>query len=66
MKNVIIKVGNETLDLGQFINRVEKYDVELTRKEVYDVIEKTKSVNPSFVPFVLDAVKKTYHISLAF
>lgn len=42
------------------------YDVALTRSEVLNVLNDYKQNNPSVVPSILGAIKKTYRINLAY
>jgi hypothetical protein len=42
------------------------YDVALTRSEVLNILNNYKLNNPSIVPAILGAVKKTYKINLAY
>jgi len=44
----------------------DHYDVALTRSEVLNFLNDLKTKNPSIVPSILGAVKKTYKINLAF
>ena len=44
----------------------EHYDIALTRSEVIAMLSDARVKNPSFIPEILNAVKKTYHINLAY
>ena len=66
MRGNIITICNQKLEFNQFCEKVEKYDLELTRGDVLNIIKETKEKNPSLVPAILNLVKSTYHINLAF
>ena len=44
----------------------DHYDVALTRSEVLNFLDDLKSKNPTIIPAILGAVKKTYKINMAF
>lgn len=66
MRGNIITFGNQKLDFPQFCEKVEKYDLELTRADVISILNETREKNPSLVPAILNVIKNTYHINLAF
>lgn len=66
MRGNIITLGNQKFEFNQFCEKVEKYDIELTRGDVINILEETKEKNPSLVPAILNVIKNTYHINLAF
>ena len=66
MRGNIITFGNQKLDFPRFCEKVEKYDIELTRADVLSILNETKEKNPSLVPAILNVIKNTYHINLAF
>jgi len=66
MRGNIITIGNQKLEFNQFCEKVEKYDIELTRGDVINIIKETKEKNPALVPAILNVIKNTYHINLAF
>jgi len=66
MRGNIITFGNQKLDFPQFCEKVEKYDIELTRADVISILNETKEKNPLLVPAILNVIKNTYHINLAF
>ncbi|HPS56988.1 MAG TPA: hypothetical protein PK514_02690 [Spirochaetota bacterium] len=66
MRGNIITLGNQKLDFSQFCAKVEKYDIELTRADVISILNETKEKNPSLLPAILNVIKNTYHINLAF
>ncbi|HQO39760.1 MAG TPA: hypothetical protein PK986_04755 [Spirochaetota bacterium] len=66
MRGNIITFGNQKLDFPQFCEKVEKYDIELTRGDVISILKETREKNPSLVPAILNVIKNTYHINLAF
>lgn len=66
MRGNIITFGNQKLDFPQFCEKVEKYDIELTRGDVLSILNETREKNPSLVPAILNVIKNTYHINLAF
>ncbi|MCX7678899.1 MAG: hypothetical protein N2316_06740 [Spirochaetes bacterium] len=44
----------------------EHYDIPLTRSEILMMLGNIKNENPAVIPSVLDAVKRTYRINLAY
>jgi hypothetical protein len=66
MRTNTITLRNEQIEFSQFRNKFEKSDIDLTRSEVLNILEETKSKNPSLVPAILNMVKNRYHISLLF
>ena len=66
MRRNIISFGNQKIDFNQFCEKIEKYDIELTMGDIISIINDTKESNPSLVPAILNVVKNTYHINLAF
>jgi hypothetical protein len=66
MRGNIITFGNQQMDFNQFCEKIEKYDIELTRGDVISILKDTKEKNPSLIPAILNVVKNRYHINLAF
>lgn len=66
MRGNIISFGNQQMDFNQFCEKIEKYDIELTRGDIINILKDTKDRNPSLVPAILNVIKNTYHINLAF
>ena len=66
MRGNIITIGNQQLDFNQFCDKIEKYDIELTRGDIISILKETKENNPALVPAILNVIKKSYHINLAF
>ncbi|MFC1671343.1 hypothetical protein ACFL20_13200 [Spirochaetota bacterium] len=66
MNKKYINIGEENLNINQFINKIKNYDLELTRKEIFDVINNAQENNPSDIPAILNVVKNTYHLRIAF
>ena len=66
MSRNYISVGQENMNISQFVYKVKNYDVELTRKDIIDVVNNAQKNNPSDVPTILDVIKNTYHLSIAF
>jgi len=66
MRGNIITFANQKMDLNQFCEKVEKYDLELTRADVLEILKDTESKNPSLIPAILNVVKNTYHLSLSY
>ncbi|PKL16210.1 MAG: hypothetical protein CVV49_17485 [Spirochaetae bacterium HGW-Spirochaetae-5] len=66
MRGNIITFGNQQMDFNQFCEKIERYDIELTRGDVMSIIAETKEKNPDLVPAILNVVKNRYHINLAF
>lgn len=48
------------------IENCDHYDVSLTRGEIMDMLGDVKINNPSFIPTLLNAIKRTYKINLAY
>ena len=44
----------------------EHYDVPLTRGEILEILSDVKTKDPAFIPQILGAIKRTYHINLAY
>lgn len=44
----------------------EHYDVVLTRAEVVDLLKTTREKDPGKFQSILNGIKKTYHINLAY
>jgi len=44
----------------------EHYDVVLTRAEVVDLLKNTREQDPNKFQTILNGIKKTYHINLAY
>jgi hypothetical protein len=42
------------------------YDVPLTRNEILNMIGNVRKENPSIIPALLNAVRRTYRINLAY
>jgi hypothetical protein len=66
MRGNIITFGNQQMDFNQFCEKIEKYDIELTRGDVISILKDTKEKNPSLIPAILNVVKNRYHINLAY
>ncbi|HON78479.1 MAG TPA: hypothetical protein PK544_08320 [Spirochaetota bacterium] len=67
MKNSICKdCINKEICGKKSLQTCEHYDVVLTRGEIMNLLGSLQQENPSFVPALLSAVKKTYHINLAY
>jgi len=66
MRGNIITLGDNQLDFNQFCDKIEKYDIELTRGDIMSILKETKENNPALVPAILNVIKKRYHLNLAF
>lgn len=66
MRGNIITFGDHQMDFNQFCEKIERYDIELTRGDLVSIIAETKEKNPALVPAILNVVKNRYHINLAF
>jgi hypothetical protein len=66
MRGNIITIGDQQLDFNQFCEKIEKYDIELTRGDLISILKETKEKNPALVPAILNVVKNCYHINLTF
>jgi len=60
-----IKCGEATLDVKEFIDKVQNYDIEPTRKDIIDAIKKAEEYSPADITAILSAVKNTYHLRMA-
>jgi hypothetical protein len=65
MNQAYIRIGEETLNLAQFITKVKNYDVELTRGEILSVIRTAQELSPADVSQILNTVKQTYHVNMS-
>jgi hypothetical protein len=54
------------MSVKELLSKIENYDIELTRKEVYDIIERANATNPNDIPVILDTVRKAYHLNITF
>ena len=61
MRGNIITIGNQKLEFNQFCEKVEKYDLELTRGDVINIIKETKEKNPS-IPYPELPVRFSTHL----
>ena len=66
MRGNIITYGDQHLDFNQFCEKIEKYDIELTRGDIINILNETKEKNPALVPAILNVVKNRYHLNLAY
>jgi len=66
MRGNIITLGDQQLDFNQFCEKIEKYDIELTRGDLMSILCETKENNPALVPAILNVIKNRYHLRLAF
>lgn len=48
------------------LNRCEHYDIVLSRREIIHMLSDAKEKNPTFIPNLLNAIKRTYKINLAY
>lgn len=65
MRGNIITFGTEQMDFNQFCDKIERYDIELTRGDLISILKETEEKNPALVPAILNVVKNRYHINLA-
>jgi len=54
-------LGNMKLNTQEFINKIQNYDIEFTRK---DILTALSNVKPTLKNEILSAVKQTYHINM--
>ncbi len=66
MRGNIITLGDQQLDFNQFCEKIEKYDIELTRGDIMTILKETKENNPALVPAILNVIKNRYHLNLAY
>ena len=64
VNNPYISLGEEQMNLEEFLVKVRNYDVELTRKQILSVIEATEKVNPSDVQTIISTVEDTYRLNM--
>ena len=48
------------------LSECDHYDIVLTRVEIMNMLNDIKSENPTNIPLILNGIKKTYKINLAF
>ena len=65
MKSCVDCINKEICGRNKAVN-CEHYDVALTRGEILSMLGDVKKENPSIIPALLNAVKKTYRINLAY
>ncbi len=44
----------------------DHYDVPLTRGEILELLSDAQMKDPAYIPQILGAIRKTYHINLAY
>ena len=66
MRGNIITLGDQQMDFNRFCEKIEKYDIELTRGDVINILSETKKNNPALIPAILNVVKNRYHINIAY
>jgi hypothetical protein len=67
MKNSICKdCINREICGKNSLQTCEHYDIVLTRGEILNMLGSLKENNPAVVPSLLSAIKRTYHINLAY
>ncbi len=65
MKTCTDCINKEICGRNNAVN-CEHYDIPLTRSEILAMLGDVKRENPSTVPALLNAVKRTYRINLAY
>ena len=66
MRGNIITFGDQQMDFNRFCEKIEKYDIELTRGDLINILSETKKNNPALIPAILNVVKNRYHINIAY
>lgn len=66
MRGNIITFGDQQMDFNRFCEKIEKYDIELTRGDVINILSETRKNNPALIPAILNVVKNRYHINIAY
>ena len=66
MRGNIITLANKKLLFSQFCEKIESYELELTRGDLLGVLHESKTKNPALIPAILNVVKNTYHINMKF
>ena len=65
MDKLYFNFNEEKLSSSDLIKKIKSYDIELTRKDVLDVIDTLKQNNhPDTLPMI-NTVNNTYHINMA-
>ncbi len=64
MRGNIITFGNQKMEFDKFCERVQGYELELTRGDIINILKETEDKNPSLIPALLNVVKNTYHINM--
>ncbi len=66
MRGNIITLANKKLQLNQFCEKIESYELELTRGDLLGILHESETKNPDLIPTILNVVKNTYHINMQF
>ncbi len=66
MRGNIVTFGNQKMEFEQFCDRIEKYDIELTRGDIVNILKDTEEKNPTLIPAILSVIKNTYHLNLVY
>lgn len=66
MRGNIITLGDNHFDFNQFCEKIERYDIELTRGDLISLLDNIKEHNPALIPALLNVVKNRYHLNLAY
>jgi len=65
MDNLYFNFNEEKLSSTDLIKKIKSYDVELTRKDVLDVIGTLQDNNHPDTAAMITTVNDTYHINMA-
>ncbi len=65
MDKLYFNFNEEKLSSTDLIKKIKSYDIELTRKDVLDVIGTLKQNNHPDAASMIDTVNNTYHINMA-
>ena len=60
-----INIGEENMNANQFADKIENYDVEITRNDLQTIVSQAKNNNPADIPLILSSIQKAYHLNLS-
>ncbi len=66
MRGNVVTLGNKKLMFNQFCEKIENYELELSRGDILSILKESEVKNPALIPAILNVVKNTYHINMKF
>jgi len=66
MRGNVITLGNKKLLFNQLCEKIENYELELSRGDILTILKESEVKNPALIPAILNVVKNTYHINMKF